>query len=156
MIKNAQHSESEKWKDIREQVSADMDEEIQRHLRKIKKDLLGQDPGDSRSCVRRFLDTSPADALRAVFDCCSEMFEGSRAKKITQFVTTVIEDSHGRNLFQLVLHMSCKRLLGDALEYLVDERVKIELEAAKSHTSHTETDTGADPPSEGLMFFGLV
>ena len=156
MIKKAKRCESEKWKDIREQVSADMDEEIQRRLRKIKKDLLGQDHGDSRSCVRKFLDTSPSDALQAVFNCCLEMFDGSRAKKITQFLTTVIEDSLGRRLFQLALHMSCKRLLGDTLENLVDERVKTELEAAASLASHTETETGPDPPSEGLIFFVLV
>ena len=156
MIKKAKHSDSEKWKDIREQVSADMDEEIERHLRKIRRDLLGQDLGDSKSCVKKFLDTSPIDALKAVFDCCLETFEGSRAKKITQFLKTVTEDSHGRHVFQLALYMSCKRLLGDALENLVDEKVKKELETANSLASRTETETGLDPPSEGLILFVLV
>ena len=156
MIKKAKRCESEKWKDIREQVSADMDEEIQRRLQKIKKDLLGQDHGDSRSCVKKFLDTSPSDALKAVFNCCLEMFDGSREKRITQFLTTVIEDSLGRQLFQLALYMSCKRLLGDALENLVDERVKKELETANNLASRTETERGLDPPSEGLIFYVLV
>ena len=153
MIKKAKHCESEKWKAAREQVSVDMDEEIQRHLRKIKKDLLGQEPGDLRSCVMKFLDTSPADALRAVFDCCLEMFNGKREKTITKFLNTVVQDSIGRRLFQLALNMSCKRLLGDALEELVENKVKAE--AANSKASRKEIETKPVPPSEGLILLAL-
>ena len=58
MIKKAKKCESERWKAIREQILVDMDEEIMRNMHKIKKDLLGQDLGDLRSCVMKFLDVS--------------------------------------------------------------------------------------------------
>lgn len=149
MIKKAKHGESEKWKAIREQVSVDLEEEIERHLRKIKKDLLGQELGDLRSCVKRFLDTSPVDSLKAVFHCCLELFDGKRQKKITKFFTIVTGDSLGRKLFQQALYISCKRLLGDALEELVAKEV--ETQVANSEAERRETETRPVPPSEGLF-----
>ena len=149
MIKKAKRCESEKWKAAREQVSDDMDEEIQRHLRKIKKDLLGQELGDLRSCVRKFLDTSPVNALNEVFGCCMEIFDGNRQKMITKFLTTITEDSLGRRLFQLALNMSCKHLLGDSLDELVDDKLKTE--AAKSKANSKEAKDGPIPPSKGLF-----
>lgn len=151
VIKKAKHGDSEKWKAIREQVSVDLEEEIQRHLRKIKKDLLGQELGDFRSCVMKFLDASPVDALKAVFDCCLEMFDGKRQKKITKFFTTITGDSLGRKLFQEALYMSCKRLLGDALEELVAKEVKTQV--ANSETKRRETETQPVKPSEGFISF---
>ena len=159
MIKKAKRCESEKWKAAREQVSDDMDEEIQRHLRKIKRDLLGQELGDLRSCVMKLLDTPTTDALKAVFDCCLEMFDKNRQKKITEFLTMITKDTDGRRLFQLALNMSCKRLLGDAVEKLVDDKVKTE--AAKSKANSKEAKAGRVPPSKGLFvcccffFFGV-
>ncbi|XP_078347983.1 uncharacterized protein LOC144633073 isoform X2 [Oculina patagonica] len=149
VIKKAKHGESEKWKAVREQVTIDMDEEIQRHLRKIKKDLLGQELGDLRSCVMRFLDTSPVDSLKAVFNCCLEMFAGKHQKQITKFFTMVTGDLLGRRLFQLACYMSCKRLLGDALQELVDTQV--EMQAANNETQRKETEARPVPPSEGVI-----
>lgn len=146
MIKKAKHSESEKWKAVREQVSIDLEEDIKKQIRKIKKDLLGQELGDLRSCVMKFLETSPVDALNAVFDCCLEMFDGKREKKITKFLTVITKDSLGRNLFQLALSMSCKRLLGDALEELVASEVD-----SKVQDTINEAETRPVPPSEGLI-----
>lgn len=151
MIKKAKHCESEKWKAVRDQVSSDMEEDLKKHLRKIKKDLLGQELGDLRSCVMKFLDTSPVDALNAVFNCCLEIFDGKREKKITKFLTLITQDSLGRSLFQLALCMSCKRLLGNALEELVDCEVDLKLQEAINEANNRETKTRPVPPSEGLI-----
>ena len=151
MIKKAKRCESEKWKAAREQVSVDMDEEIQRHLRKIKRDLLGQELGDLRSCVMKLLDTSTTDALRAVFDCCLEMFDKNRQKKITEFLTMMTKDNLGRRLFQLALYVSCKPLLGNALEALVN--IKFNTEVANGRANQTETESRPVTPSEGLISF---
>ena len=151
MIKKAKHCESEKWKAVREQVSSDMEEDLKKHLRKIKKDLLGQELGDLRSCVMKFLDTSPVDALNAVFNCCLEMFDGKRETKMTKFLTMITQDSLGRNLFQLALSMSCKRLLGNALEELVASEVDSKVQDAINEANNRETKTRPVPPSEGLI-----
>ena len=158
MIRKARRGERDRWKAIREQVWADMDEEIEKHLRKIKRDLLGQNLGDLKGCVMKFLNTSPADALTAVFHCCLEMFNSRHGNNIMKFLTTITKDEFGRQLFQLALYMSCKRLLGDALENEVDKRVKTELEVANNQASHTETGKGPEAPSEGLtsFCFGLI
>ena len=131
-----------------------MDEEIQRHLRKIKKDLLGQEHSDLRSCVKKVLDASPVDAIKEIFDCCLGLFEGNRQKAITKFFTSVIEDVLGRRLFQLALYMSCKRLIGDALEQLVEDEV--EKQVASNMKDIRETETRPLPPSEGLFSFTRV
>lgn len=149
MIKKAKHTESEKWKAVREKVSVDMEEDLNKHLRKIKKDLLGQEVGDLRSCVNKFLEASPVDALNAVFDCCLELFDGKREKKITKFLTLITKDSLGRNLFQLALYMSCKRLLGDTLEGLVAREVDSKVQETINQANSREAETRAVPPSEG-------
>ena len=136
---------------MREQVSSDMEEDLKKHLRKIKKDLLGQELGDLRSCVMKFLDTSPVDALNAVFNCCLQMFDGKREKKITKFLTLITQDSLGRSLFQLALSMSCKRLLGGALEELVTCEVDLKVQDAIDQANNRETKTRPVPPSEGLI-----
>ena len=151
MIKKAKHSESEKWKAVREQVSIDLEEDIKKQLRKIKKDLLGQELGDLRSCVMKFLEASPVDALNAVFNCCLELFDGEGEKKITKFLTVITKDSLGRNLFQLALSMSCKRLLGDALKELVASEVDLQVQDSIKEANGRETETRPAPPSEGLI-----
>ena len=67
MIKNAKKCESERWKTIREEVLVEMDKEIKGNMRKIQKDLLGQELGDLKSCVMKFLDVSPVDAFNEIF-----------------------------------------------------------------------------------------
>ena len=154
MIKQAKKSDSERWKAVREQVSDDMDQEIQRQMRKIKKDLLGQDLGDLRSCVMKFLDTSPVDALNEIFNCSIDLFEGKRQEKITKFLTAITDDSLGRRLFQLTLYMSCKRLLRDTLEHLVADEVQKQV--ANIVDKSQDTETRPVPPSEGWFYFSLV
>ena len=149
MIKKAKRSESERWKAIREQVVTDLDEEIQRHMKKIKKDLLGQELGDLRSCVMTFLDASPVDALNEIFNCSLQLFEGKRQEKITKFFAAITGDSLGRRLFQLALYMSCRRLIGDALKQLVSDEVQ--KQAADNVMERQETAPRATPPSEGLL-----
>ena len=151
MIKKAKHSDSEKWKAVREQVSVDMEEDINKRLRKIKKDLLGQELGDLRSCVMKFLETSPVDTLNAVFNCCLELFDGKREKQITKFLTMITVDSLGRNLFQLALYMSCKSLLGAALQKLVATEVDSKVQEALIQANSREMETRPVPPSEGLI-----
>ena len=112
MIKQAKRHESERWKTARETVSKEMDAEIVAHLRKIKKDLLGQEPGDLRSRIMKLLDASPVDILNDVFSCCLEFFEGQRQKRASKFFAMVTSDSLGRQLFQLALHTACRRLVG--------------------------------------------
>lgn len=153
MIKKSKHYESERWKAAREQVLVDMDEDMQRHLRKIKRDLLGQELGDLRSCVNKFLDTSPVDALNAVFNCCLDMFDGKLQKQITKFLATITGDSFGRSLFQLALYMSCKHLLGAALEELVTSEV--ETRTANCVAKSRETESRPVPPTEGLIYFSV-
>lgn len=151
MIKKAKHTESEKWKAVREKVSVDMEEDLNKHLRKIKKDLLGQEVGDLRSCVNKFLEASPVDALNAVFDCCLELFDGKREKKITKFLTLITKDLLGRNLFQLALYMSCKRLLGDTLKELVAREVDSKVQETIIQANSREAETRPVPPSEGKV-----
>ena len=148
MIKKAKRSESERWKAIREKVVIDLDEEIQRHMKKIKKDLLGRELGDLRSCVMTFLDASPVDALNEIFSCSLQLFEGKR-QEITQFLAAITGDSLGRRLFQLALYMSCRRLIGDALKQLVSDEVQ--KQAAGNVMERQETAPRATPPSEGLL-----
>lgn len=99
----------------------------------------------------KFLETSPVDALNAVFDCCLEMFDGKREKEITKFLTVITKDSLGRNLFQLALSMSCKRLLGDALEELVASEVDSKVQDTINEANSREAETRPVPPSEGLI-----
>lgn len=127
-----------------------MDEDMQRHLRKIKRDLLGQELGDLRSCVNKFLDTSPVDALNAVFNCCLDMFDGKLQKQITKFFATITGNSLGRSLFQLALYMSCKHLLGAALEELVTSEV--ETRTANCVAKSRATESRPVPPTEGLIY----
>lgn len=150
MIKKAKHSESAKWKTVREQVSIDMEEDIKKHLGKIKKDLLGQDLGDLRSCIMKFLDTSPVDVLNALFHCCLEMFGNNDKKWITKFFAMITGDSFGRNLFQLALYMSCKRLLGAALEELVASGVDSKVQETIIQANSREAESRPVPPREGL------
>lgn len=96
-----------------------MEEDLKKYFRKIKKDFFGQELGDLRSCVMKFFDIFFVDALNVVFNCCLEIFDGKREKKITKFLILIIQDSFGRSLFQLVFFMSCKRLFGDVLEELI-------------------------------------
>lgn len=149
MIKQAKKSDSERWKAVREKVSVDMDEELERRLRKIKKDLLGKELGDLRSCVMKLLDASPVDALKEIFNCSMELFEGQHQKKISNFLSLITEDSLGRRLFQLALSMSCKRLLGDALKQLV--AVEAKKQAAENERKKREEEKPLVPPSEGLF-----
>lgn len=151
MIKQAKRSDSERWKTAREEVSADMDKDIQKQLRKIKKDLLGQELGDLRSCVMRILDASPVDALNELFNCCLQLFEGKPQKKITDFFTCITGNALGRRLFQLALNTSCKRLVGDAIEQMVAGEV--EKQVADNARQSQEKDTRPVAPSEGLHFF---
>lgn len=152
VIKTAKGSESERWKAVREQFATDLDEEIERHLRKIKRDLLGQDLGDHRSCVMKMIDTlaSPVDAMNAIFECCLECFEGKRQKQITTFLAAITGDALGRRLFQLALYVSCKRLVGDALDHLVREEVEKQVASKLKDVTETEEKRPV-PPSEGSI-----
>ena len=127
-----------------------MDEEILSHMRKIRKDLLGQEFGDLRSCVMTFLDAFPVDALNAIFNCSLQLFESKHHKKITKVFGTITGDPLGRRLFQLALYMSCRRLIGDALEQLVADEVQ--KQAANDVTESQETAPRPVPPNEGLFF----
>ena len=144
-MKKAKLSKTERR--IREEVSIEMDEEIQRNLRKIKRDLLGRELGDLRSCVMKFLDKSATDVLKAVFECCLEMFDKNRQGKVKTFLTMLTKDTLGRRLFQLALYVSCKPLLGEAVEALVN--IKINTEVANRKANHEETRIRPVPPSEG-------
>lgn len=148
MIKKAKRSDSERWKAVREQFATDLDEEIERHLRKIKRDLLGQDLGDHRSCVVKMINTSPVDALNAIFECCLECFEGKRQKQITKFLAATTGDALGRRLFQLALYVSCKRLVGDALDHFVREEVEKQVACKLKDVTEIEGKRPV-PPSEG-------
>jgi len=99
----------------------------------------------------KFLDTSPVDALNAVFNCCLQVFDGKQEKKITKFLTVITKDSLGRNLFQLALSMSCKRLFRDALEELVASEVDSKVQDSINEANNRETETRPVPPSEGLI-----
>ena len=125
----------------------DMDEEIRRNMRKIKKDLLGQDLGDLRSCVMKFLDVSPVDALNEIFQCSIQLFPVKHQKKTSEFLTIITKDSFGRQLFQLALAMSCKHLLGDAFEQLVTDEVQKQVAKAVVEC----LDEPPTPPCEGLL-----
>lgn len=149
MLKKVKHSKTERWGAIREEMSIEMEEEIQRCLRKIKRDLLGQELGDLRSCVMKFFDKSPTDVLKAVFECCLEMFDESRQGKVTTFLTMLTKHKLGRQLFQLALCASCKPLLGEAMEELVN--IKINTEVANRKANHEKTSTRPVPPSEGKL-----
>ena len=151
MIKKAKKCESERWKAIREQILVDMDEEIMRNMHKIKKDLLGQDLGDLRSCVMKFLDVSPVDALNEIFQCSMQLFPVEHQKKISEFLTIITKDSFGRQLFQLALSMSCKRLLGDAFEQLVTDEVRKQA----VNTVNENLEESPTPPCEGLLNLSL-
>ena len=83
----------ERWKTIREEVLVEMDKEIKRNMRKIQKDLLGQELGDLRSCVMKFLDVSPVDALNEIFQCSMQLFSIKHQKKISEFLTIITKDS---------------------------------------------------------------
>ncbi|XP_068715873.1 uncharacterized protein [Montipora foliosa] len=152
VIKTAKRSESERRKAVREQFAIDLDEEIERHLRKIKRDLLGQDLGDHRSCVMKMINTlaSPVDAMNAIFECCLECFEGKRQKQITNFLAAITGDALGRRLFQLALYVSCKRLVGDALDHLVREEVEKQVASKLKDVTETEEKRPV-PPSEGSV-----
>lgn len=152
MIKSAKKCESERWKTIREQVLVDMDEEIKRNMRKIKKDLLGQELGDLRSCVMKFLDVSPVDTLNEIFQCSMQLFSIKHQKKISEFLTIITKDSFGRKLFQLALAMSVKRLLGDAFERLMADEVQKQVAKAVVEC----LDKPPTPPSEGLLNRTLI
>ena len=147
MIKKAKKCESERWKTIREEVLVEMDKEIKRNMQKIQKDLLGQEPGDLRSCVMKFLDVSPVDALKEIFQCSMQLFSIKHQEKISEFLTIITKDSLGRQLFQLALAMSCKRLLGDTFEQLVANEVQKQVTSAVVECLN-EPPT---PPSEGLL-----
>ena len=151
MIKKAKKCESERWKAIREQILVDMDEEIMRNMHKIKKDLLGQDLGDLRSCVMKFLDVSPVDALNEIFQCSMQLFPVEHQKKISEFLTIITKDSFGRQLFQLALSMSYKRLLGDAFEQLVTDEVRKQA----ANTVNENLEEPPTPPCEGLLNLSL-
>ena len=116
-------------------------------MRKIQKDLLGQELGDLRSCVMKFLDVSPVDALNEIFQCSMQLFSIKHQKKISEFLTTITKDSLGRQLFQLALAMSCKHLLGDTFEQLVANEVQKQVASAVVECLN-EPPT---PPSEGLL-----
>ena len=150
MIKKAKRSDSERWKTVREHVAADLDEEIQRHLKKIKKDLLGQEVGDLRSCAMKVIGASPVDALNEIFDCCLDVFEGKRQKKITNFFATITGDALGRRLFQLALTASCKRLVGDTLDSLVEQKVEEQFANRMKDLQET-AEIRPLPPSEGCI-----
>ena len=136
----------ERWKTIREEVLVEMDKEIKRNMRKIQKDLLGQELGDLRSCVMKFLDVSLLTPLTRYFSAPCNYFQ-SNIKKISEFLTIITKDSFGRQLFQLALAMSCKRLLGDAFEQLVAIEVQKQIPSAVVECLN-ETPTR---PSEGLL-----
>ncbi|XP_068725664.1 uncharacterized protein [Montipora capricornis] len=150
VIKKAKRSDSERWKSVREHVAADLDEEIQRHLKKIKKDLLGQEVGDLRSCAMKVIGASPVDALNEIFDCCLDVFEGKRQKKITNFFATITGDALGRRLFQLALTASCKRLVGDTLDSLVEQKVEEQFANRMKDLQET-AEIRPLPPSEGEL-----
>ena len=145
--KKCQKNVRERWKTIREEVLEEMDKEIKRNMRKIQKDFLGQELGDLRSCVMKFLDMSPVDALNEIFQCSIQLFSIKHQKKISEFLTIITKDSFGRQLFQLALAMSCKRLLGDAFEQLVANEVQKRVPSAVVECLN-ETPTR---PSEGLL-----
>ncbi|XP_022793492.1 uncharacterized protein LOC111332406 isoform X4 [Stylophora pistillata] len=149
VIKKAKQLKTKRLGVIREEISIEMEEEIQRHLRKIKKDLLGQELGDLRSCVMKFLDKSPTDILKAVFECCLEMFDENRQGKVMTFLTMLTKHALGRRLFQLALCVSCKPLLGEAVEALVNNRINTEVASRKAN--HEETRIRPVPPSEGAV-----
>lgn len=151
MIKKAKRSDSERWKAVREQFATDLDEEIERHLRKIKRDLLGQDLGDHKSCVVKMINTlaSPVDAMNAIFESCLDCFEGKRQKQITKFLAAITGDSLGRRLFQLALYVSCKRLVGDSLDHLVQEEVGKQVACKLKDVTEIEEKKRPVPPSEG-------
>ena len=124
-----------------------MDEEIKRNMQKIQKDLLGQELGDLRCCVMKFLHVSPVDALSETFQCSMQLFSVNHRKKISEFLTIITKDSFGRQLFQLALAMSCKRLLGDAFEQLVTDEVQEQVAKVAVEC----LDEPPTPPSEGLL-----
>ena len=76
----------------------------------------------------------------------------SNIKKISEFLTIITKDSFGRQLFQLALAMSCKRLLGDAFEQLVAIEVQKQVPSAVVECLN-ETPTR---PSEGLLNWTLI
>lgn len=91
---------------------------------------------------------SPVDAMNAIFECCLECFEGKRQKQITKFLAAITGDALGRRLFQLALYVSCKRLVGDALNHLVQEEVEKQVACKLKDVTETEEKRPV-PPSEG-------
>ena len=75
-------------------------------MRKIQKDLLGQELGDLRSCVMKFLDVSPADALNEIFQCSMQLFSIKHQKNFR-----ILNHHHKRFLRKAVISAgSCYEL----------------------------------------------
>ena len=151
MIKKAKRSDSVRWNIVREQYENDLNEEIERHLKKIKKKLLGQEVGDLRSCAMKLIGTSPVNALQEIFDCCLDCFEGENHEDITNFLATITENTLGRRLFQLALTVSCRNLIGETLDSMVQKEVDKQI-ASRMNDLKEKKELRAQPPSEGLVF----
>ena len=150
MIKKAKRSGRERWYTVMEQYESDLKEEIERHLKKIKKKLLGEEFGDLRSCAMKLIDTSPLIALQEIFDCCLDCFDGENHDDITNFLFTITENALARRLFQLALTVSCRSLIGETLDSMVQKEVDKQV-ASRMNDFNEKEELQVQPHSEGLV-----
>ena len=150
MIKKAKRSGSVRWNTVREQYENGLKEDIERHLKKIKKKLLGEEVGDLRSCVMKLIDTTTVNALQEIFNCCLDCFDGENHEDITNFLTTITENALARRLFQLSLTVSCRSLIGETLDSMVQKEVDKQV-ASRVNDLNEKEELQVQPHSEGLV-----
>ena len=110
-IKGCCSAESATRRENEQRMLKEIGEEIEQQIPKIKKQLLGSNIHDPDSLVNRFLDLSPVDILKKLFEYCEKFFQGKAKTKVTKFVMLCNSDKPSRKLFQLALHKACRDLV---------------------------------------------
>ncbi|XP_078599079.1 uncharacterized protein LOC144874602 isoform X2 [Branchiostoma floridae x Branchiostoma japonicum] len=105
VIKTAQRHEKEVTERVRNRLKAEMEQEIEQQLFKIKRKVFqASDPeSDGHERKLRYASLAAADAVLEVYECCYEMFNPSMRRTIDDFFHQVLKDPLATKIFQVAL-----------------------------------------------------
>lgn len=114
----------------------------------MRKELLGEHDGDLRSLVQKLQDSSISDILVKIYECCEEIFFGKNKTKVQVFLKMLTSDKNGRKLFELAVHIGCRKI--QKLPATNDESDRSESE---EEDNSSQDASNLPPPREGIYTY---
>lgn len=136
---------------------AEIADDIEQQIPRIKKKLLGSNTNDPDALVNQLLNRSPVEILQTLFQYCEKYFQGKTQKKVTAFVQMCTSDKPSRKLFQLALHKACHDLVKPVDDFRNRKGTAEVVEEKLPTANHDSVDAENCPcPSQGESILYVI